>query len=362
MLRHRTLSQTKFVQAVGLDCLAAYASSRSLDSPQSLTDDEIDRWLSALAESTRLEVNEDWSSVNDVADHAVDALDLAYRRSSLTPDDAAPRERLAMTLFLEDPESFDVAADLYSWRDATTRMSHFRLTPHPDAQLPDTEKFKAAVSEHFRRTMRTPDCDTRLYEEAGVWIVLVTHGDYQETKSHWEAGSTRLVFLRPPRQDVLQFNPVSGVFSLRMDGLPKSEDQQLYLSAFSEHCLGVPAKPIAELETTISLEPIRTDRFIYAGNEHIEWVRLVAADLRFPSHRTTSVIRADEVRHALNDRFNGARISDAELLNSAKLHFKLRGQRGRPRAVTLTPPARTEISRNAAVIEAYLREQGVLLA
>ena len=362
MLRHRTLARSKFFAAVGLECLATYASVRNLDPPKSVADDEIDRWQAALDETTLAVVHEDWQSINDVADHAVDALDLAYRRSSLTPDDDASRERLAMMLFLQDRESFDIAADLYSWRDATTRMSHFRLTPCSGTPPPSMDALEASVSEHFRETMRSPWCRVRAYEEAGVWIVLVTRGDYQQTQQRLEDDGPRLDFIRPARQDVLQYNPTSGVLSLRIEGHPATEDQQLYVGAFSEHCLGIAAKPLAELETTISLEPIRTDRFTYTGNEHVEWVRLVAADLRFPSDRTASVIRSDDVRRSLHSRFNKTRISDAELLSSAKLHFKLRAQKGRARAVTLTPPSRTEISRNAAVIEAYLRQEGVLLA
>ena len=73
MLRHRTLARSKFLAAVGIECLVAYASSRDLDSPRSLADDEIDRWVAALDEPTRVEVNEDWSTINDVADNAVDA-------------------------------------------------------------------------------------------------------------------------------------------------------------------------------------------------------------------------------------------------------------------------------------------------
>lgn len=363
MLRHRTLARSKFLAAVGLDCLAAYTSSRSLAPPQSLADEEIDRWLAGLKAPHPAEVNEDWSTINDVADDAVDALDLAYRGSSLAPDESAPRERLAMTLFLQDRESFDTAADLYSWRDATTRMSHFRLVPCPETPLPAADAFKDAVTEHLGQTMRSPDCIVKSYEEAGVWIVLITHPDYQQTHQRWEQGGPRPDFFRPARQDILQYNPVSGVLSLRMDGHATTEDQQLYVGAFSQHCLGVPAKPLAELETTISLEPIRSDRFRYSGNEHVEWVRLVSADMRFPSDRIASVIRADQdVRRALDNRFRGTKISDAEAISSVKLHFKLRAQKGRARAVTLTPPSRTEISRNAAVIEGYLRQEGVLLA
>lgn len=101
--------------------------------------------------------------------------------------------------------------------------------------------------------------------------------------------------------------------------------------------------------------------FRYAGNEDIEWVRLAAADLRFAAGRTAAVIRSNDVLAALDSEFRGTRLEDAEL-SFVKLHFKLRGAKGRPRAITLTRPARSVISRNADVIEAYLRQEGVLLA
>jgi len=83
--------------------------------------------------------------------------------------------------------------------------------------------------------------------------------------------------------------------------------------------------------------------------------------MRFDGGATVAVIRSGHVLAALESTFRGTQIGDADL-SSVKLHMKVRGQRGRPRAVTLKPPSRSEISRDAAVIEAYLRQEGVLLA
>ena len=177
---HR-IPPSKFLAAVGLDCLAEYVVSRSLTPPSALTEDEIAKWLEQLNDAVRAAVLEDWQSINDVADYAVNVLDLAYRRSTLTPDDAAPCKRVAMVLFLEERASFEIASDLYDWRDATMCMSHYRLPEHPDrSPIPDTDEFQVMVSEHFRESMRSENCIVRAYEDAGVWIMLVAHSDYQQ--------------------------------------------------------------------------------------------------------------------------------------------------------------------------------------
>ncbi len=70
MLRHRTLTRSKFLAAVALDCLRQYAASQSLASPTSLDEDEVARWLARLDEAEQATVMEDWQSINDVADYA----------------------------------------------------------------------------------------------------------------------------------------------------------------------------------------------------------------------------------------------------------------------------------------------------
>lgn len=362
MLRHRSLSRKKFVLAVGLECLASYATTLGLPPPDQLGEDYIECWLGALEDEDRAGVIGHWQTINDICDEAVDCLAAAYSRSALEPDDDAPRERLAMRLFLEDPEAFEVAVHMYEWRNASLSLSHFRLDAVGMLSQWDPDEFQDAVSAHFKQTLRSDRCIVRAYDEAGVRILLVAHGDVQETKKAWTNDGPEPIFLRPARQDVLQYNPTSGVFSMRIEGRAQRADQQVYIDAFSEYCLGVPTRDLAQLETTISLEPIRNGDFSYLGNEHIEWARLMAADLRYAGGDTAAVIRSkNHLPIEMDTTFRGTRIEDAELV-FARLHMKVRGQRGGPRSVTLRPPSTSTMSRDRSVIDAYLREQGVLLA
>jgi len=54
MLRHRSLSQNKFLKAVGLECLGAYADARGLSPLDGLEEDYIARWLSELNDADRV--------------------------------------------------------------------------------------------------------------------------------------------------------------------------------------------------------------------------------------------------------------------------------------------------------------------
>lgn len=362
MLKHKGFTRQKFLKAVGSEYMDRYLEALGLPTlgPEP-TEDAVATYLDRVAAERRQQVLEDWQTINDVADHGVDYLEMSYRRHSITVDETFPRERLAMHLFLERPNAFEMAVDLYNWSAAVPSMSHYRLPDGVDTagHTLDVKRFRADVAEHFRERLRSENCIVRPYDEAGVRIILIAHGDLPQTQLVWVGDQPRPDFFRPAREDVLQYNPASHVLSMKIDGHATTEDQQAYLSAFCKHFVGITAPALHELDTTMSLEPIRLGHFNYSGNASIEWVRLVEADLRSPDG--AHFVRSPDVVHYLMTRLRGTELADDDL-NAAKLHFKLRGKSGRARAVTLKPPDRSHVPRDGMVIEAYLREQGVLLA
>ena len=364
MLKHKGFTRQKFLKAVGAEYTDRYLESLGLPAlGPDPAEDAVDTYLDRLPAERRQQILEDWHTSNDVADHGVDYLEMSCRRHSITVDETFPRERLAMHLFLEHPDAFEMAVDLYSWSAAVPLMSHYRLPDDVNTagHTLDAEGFRADVAEHFRERLRSENCIVRPYDEAGVRIILIAHGDLPQTQLVWVGDQPRPEFFRPAREDVLQYNPVSRVLSMRIDGHSTTEDQQAYVSAFCKHFVGIAAPALHELDSTMSLEPIRLGRFNYSGNASIEWVRLVEADLRFPDGGTATLVRSTDVVQALMSNLRGTELADGDL-NSAKLHFKMRGKSGRPRAVLLKPPNRSEVPRDGTAIEAYLREQGVLLA
>jgi hypothetical protein len=77
------------------------------------------------------------------------------------------------------------------------------------------------------------------------------------------------------------------------------------------------------------------------------------------------ILRSNDLLKTLRDDYPSITLQDGRLI-SAKLSFKLSqvGSSRRPVTVEIRPPERTNLNkkREVDVIEAYLRENGVLLA
>lgn len=368
--RHRGFTRRRFLFSVGLELVNEHLASHGVAPTDSLDDEKrVDLFLDGLPPEVRWMVEEDWHCLNDIADQGMDYLGWAARRHGVKLEPDTPRARIAIELYLRHQHVYAEAYDLYVWRTASNMLVHLQFAD-ADESLPTTvdasaqERLRAVVEKYFRDRVQGNACRIRHYSQDGVEVFLIARGDYLQTHMAWKQGQPQPQFMNPAMEDVLQYNPASRVLSLKTAGR-SSEDRDFYIQAFAEEILGRPEHVPIATNNTVTLEPLRSGDFNFAGNQSIERVVLASVNARVTGAlpMTLKVGSADVVRSLTR---LGVRLADCEL-KSVKLNFYLR--RGdsasrKPVSVVITPPERTELNRHrdTTVVEAYLREQGVLLA
>ena len=368
--RHRGFTRRRFLFSVGIELVNEHLATHGVGPADSLDDEKkVDQFLDGLSPEVRWMVEENWHCFNDIADQGMDYLGRAARRHGVKLEPETPRARIAIELYLRHRRAYDEAYDLYVWRTASNMLAHLQFAD-ADGSLPTTvdvpaqERLRAVVEKYFRDRVQGTACRIRHYSQDGVEVFLIARGDYLQTHMAWKQGQPQPQFMNPAMEDVLQYNPVSRVLSLKTAGR-SSEERDFYIQAFAENILGRPEHVPAATINTVTLEPLRSGNFSFAGNENIERVVLASVNARVTAAlpMTLKVGSADVMRSVAR---LGVRLADCEL-KSVKLNFYLRQADNvsrRPVPVIITPPERTVLNRHrdTSVVESYLRAQGVLLA
>ncbi len=365
--RHRGFTRKKFLDAVEPEYVGRYLARRGAlpADEKELTPQRIDAIVQEQDAVTRKRINEEFQCINDVAEKGMDYLDRTCREFNEPFNDQWPPERLAMRLFAERPEAFQAAYDWYLCRTAATNMSYHQFVdaaPRFDAAM--VESFRDEVQRYFSEQEKGRMCQVRYHKDDDAHLLLVARGDYMHTQSIWSDGDVSTNIVRPAKEDVLRFSTENSVLSVKIAGRSNSDRTQ-YVEAFGTRILGMSEVPSEAFEsTTVSLEPIRTGNFDYWGNDQIEWIRLVAVELVFPEIKSTVRLSASDVTTTVHDHLTDLKLTNGTL-KSAKLNFQLdySGASSRPVPVELRPPRHTILNkkRDAEIIEAHLRENGVLL-
>jgi hypothetical protein len=381
--RHRGFTRKKFLEAVGADSLLHFlrhhrgldvalpdigsqragSASPGEDHAWEIDGEKVDKLLATLPLGQQQEIGEEFQCINDVSDKGMDYLVRSCQDLNLDIPEWPP-ERIAMLLFLEYPQSFRMAYDLYSWRASANTMSHHQFRPS-EAVIGDSAlgRFQASVVAFFGSQGKGEDCKIRHYEEDGAHLLLVARGDHMQTLSVWEGGNERTTFSRPVREDLLRYDPDRFVLSIKAYGRSSAEVAH-YVETWATNVLG---RNQAELfvGSVVSLEPIRSGKFRYDGDEEVESVTLV--EVRMTLHGSTELnMRASsaDVLQSLQLDLRSISLARATL-HGAKLSFKLKhnGPSGRPVLVEVAPPNVTRFNRrrDEAIINAYLRREEVLL-
>jgi len=367
MAQHRGFTRKKFVEAVGHEHMRGYLSPRveMNGGNVALTDEAVDAILQAQDEIVRKTVDEDFHCINDVADKGMDYLDRACQEFEQPFDHEWPRERVAMHLFLENPNAFQAAYDWYLYRTSANSMTHYQFVDVSASFDEDrVEAFRAAVEAFYSDQAKGQMCQVRDYKDGDEHFLMVARGDYLHTQPVWKNGAIETSVYRPAKEDVLRFSEVNSILSLKLSS--RSNDQRRhYVETFGKCILGLSEVPDEVCEsTTVSLEPIRTGNFSFWGNDQIEWVCLINAELEFKDIGATVIVRSGNVMETVHNHLKDLKLGKAQL-KYAKLIFKLnyKGAPSRAIPVEIRPPQRSVISKRiyAQIIEAYLREYKVLL-
>jgi hypothetical protein len=375
MPQHRGLTRRKFVDAVGTVLMREYLETRIelADDIEDLADNVVSELLDSQSPEVRKNVEEEFYCINDIADRGMDYLERACQDYSVPLNPDWPRERVAMNLFVNSPSAFRAAYDWYLWRTSANSMSHHQfMDVNPDFSDEARSLFQGELDSLFTAAKKgsspsTADgamCDVRYYQDDDDHIMVVSHGDYLHTHTIWRNGNVATSVYRPAKEDVIRYSEANGILSLKLSSRNLAQ-RRGYVDSFGRCVLGLEEVPLDAFEsTTVSLEPIRSGTFNYWGNDQIESVTVVAADIEFPQIKASVSLRSGDLVETVTRHLADLQFSKG-ILKYAKLNFHLKydGAPTRPVPVEIRPPQRTIISRkrDADVIESYLRENQVLL-
>jgi hypothetical protein len=207
-------------------------------------------------------------------------------------------------------------------------------------------------------------CEVDFAEDGDEKVFLISHGSYLRAVAHWEGQRIEIRSYRPATEDTLIYDSKQGILTIRA---ALEKDQAKYLDAFAE-CIAEDPDLVEQATNSrmFTLAPLQQGSFDFNGSDIVAEVRLVKARWKLGGRGSPVVdVRSDDVLQTLGRELKGLSLSDGEL-TLARFHFRLEPDGERPSTVAfdIEPPSRTDLTqkRYAEFIEAYLADQGVMLA
>lgn len=367
MAKHRSFKMDKFLKAVDPELRSTYFSNNGITFPDdvSLEDEGFDDFWNGIEEAKRVEIEEELHCINDTADKARDCLERAVKEFDIPTQEDETSETTAMRVFLHsDEEAFSLAFDFYLYYHILSeKLSHHKFQKvQPDFSKPRVALLKSAVEQYFNDCGKSEHCDIRFRTDDDKQIVLVARGDFMKTHLIFDEqkGRPDVKSFRPAKEDMLVFDKRNNILSLNISSR-SDEDKKKYIEMFGNAFLGLAKIDDSTLnDSLVDLEPIKKRTFSYAGNEHIESIKLTEVRAKLGGLFLT--LKSNDITGRLQSFGLG---SDGTEYLSAKLKFlvKREGKKSKQIAVEIRPPENSKVpeKKEKKIIEDYLREHGILL-
>jgi len=141
------------------------------------------------------------------------------------------------------------------------------------------------------------------------------------------------------------------------------DDKKKYLEMFGGAFLGLAQIDDATLNNSlVDIDPIKTRKFNFNGNDQIESVKLIEVNAKVANGAMRLILKSNNL--AETKGYGIGADGNAEFI-SAKLKFMVKrdGKKSKGYVADIRPPENSKIpqKKEKQIIEAYLREQGVLL-
>ncbi len=368
MPKHRlSFKIDKFLQAVDPELRKKYFSEKGLKLPANinLKDDSFEEFWDKIDGKKRTEIEEDLQSINDTADETRDCLQQAVKRFKIKTDENESSETTAMRVFLHSDEAFSLAYDLYLYHSAVSeQVSHHKFEKaNPDFGQVSFGRFKSEVEKHFKECGKSDNCDIHQIQDGDNEIFLIARADFIKSHLVFEDGKVETRTYRPAKEDVLAFNKKTSILDVHLNGR-NEDDRNQYIRIFGKAILRLAKIDEKTFKNIlVVLDPIKKKKFNYGGNEHIEAIILTEVRAKVHNPKTHFLtVKSNAIADFLSKY--GLSQDGAELV-SANLKFLIRrdGKKSRPFSVLIKPPVNSRVPQKTGrkVVEAYLREQGVLL-
>lgn len=366
MPKHRGMTFRKFVTAVGEELIKRYFEkiNKPLPAQMVFSDSTLGQFLTTISEELRLTVNEDFQTVNDIGERGMNYIERAKEEDNIPTPENEPRERTAMRLFLDYPNTFQKAYDRYLCLTIGATLTHYQLPGNnADFSPQQVETFKNNIANYYQSCNKGADCSIRVYQENDCYYILVARGDYIKSDLKWEDGTIKPIFYRPGKEDILLYNPKNKVLGIRTAG-KSNEPKQKYIEYFCKNIIKVATvDESVYTKSLISLEPFRNKTFNYNESETIKEIKLLELDgIINGTNKIKISLGSADLLKSLDEI--GIDLSTIELRAVRLLVIaKSNGFLLKPVKIEITTQSRADLSKKQGkqIIEDYLRGQGVIL-
>ncbi len=363
MVKHRSFKLEKFLRAADDAVLKEYFIKWEVPAPEGMKfdGDEFESFWKSIEDEKRSNIEAQLHCINDIADSTRDYVQKAVQEFSISTEEDESSETTALRVFLHSKDAYDLAFDQYLYVVYSETLRHHRFVKGT-ANLADEvfEEIKRDIEQYFSENGKSEQCRIRKYDDDEKCFTLIARGDFMKTHMTFQNGDIHIRSFRPAKEDILIFDKKNKVLSVKVSSRG-TEEKQKYLEIFSKRVMGIDKLDDTVFDqTVVNLDSIRDGSFSYAGNEHIESVKLVRIDSKQRAARVA--VTSGDVASILD--FYGLGRDTTEIV-SAKLRFWVRreGKKSKQFTVEIKPPETTKIpeKREKKIIEDYLYEQGVLL-
>lgn len=368
MLKHRSFKIDKFLKAVDNKLSSQYfLIKHNIRMPEDINynDDSFDKLWNGILEDKRVIIEEELHHINDTSEKARDCLELVCREFKIEKTEDETPESTSMRVFLHSEDAFNMAFDAYLYYVLSEKISRHKFqNVKPDFNSKKVSKFKSLVEQYFKDCGKSGHCNIRHWNEGDMYIFLIARGDFMKTHMVFDdtKGKPGINTFRPAKEDMLAFNIKNSVLSIGISSHGE-DDKNKYLEMFASAFMDLSKLDSSTVNNSlVDIDPIKKRTFNYKGNEHIEVVKLTEVNAKLQGGALRLSIRSNDLENTIQG-FGLA--SDTAEYVSVKLKFMIKreGKKSKAMAVIIRPPENSKIpqKKEKQIIEAYLREQGVLL-
>jgi len=369
MPRHRELNLKKFEVSVDSDLLERYFKKKLPDAsvlpPEIILDGSfIEKLLRGLQDNGQevlvKKMLEDFTKIYDTGHKTMNILVQSADLYNIEHSGEESKAGLAMRLFLDHPEAFQYAYDLYCYFASSSKIREYEVEgaglKFIQAKL---DEFREIISSFYGKQEKGYNVALRRYEDGPEYIIVVDRGSYLQVKGIWEKGQIKTITYRPANEDVLIFNKNTSILSIKA---PYGKDHKNYRASFYKAFLGGEIEPEPKPDALYTLEPVQDGSFDYDGDETIRYVKLLSLKLKFPS-KSSVVLTSKDLLDSLEYEFSDYSIKSGEIVH-AKFRFRvILEDKEKNVTVEISPPNVTDLYKKqyADIIAEYLIKQKVKL-
>lgn len=372
MARHRSLSFPRLQAATPPDILEGFFSALPLlRKPEPWVLLNPDALAAFLSDEKYAEENgtirDTLQRINDIAGALPDVVFGACTRAGVATviGNVEPTpEALAMQLFTQSPRFFEFAWSQYLLLASGERVGVYDLG-RTGLSVSDEQitQLQLGLSEWYAARGKGGQCLVSHFPDSAEHTLLIQRGQSLKTMPLWEGTDLSMRTFRPALEDVVTYEPLTGVLRVKASQKTEREAYVRYFAGIVAGDLGLADAALAS--STCNLRPFQTGDFHYGGAGCITRVAMVSAIFSVDGAAGRVSIEHDDVVSYLARAHTGFDLSSGNL-RGVRLRFEVEEPGQAPSAINVfvQPPDQIRLAHRKyeRIIFDYLQEQRVKAA